>query len=42
MHKPESIPENETFKILLDFETKTDHLILAKLELINKRKKYIK
>ena len=30
MHKPESIMENETHKILWDFEIKTDHLILAR------------
>ena len=41
MHKPESILENETYKILWDFEIQTDHLILArKLDhvFINKKK----
>ena len=27
MHKPESVLENETLKILWDFEKQTDHLI---------------
>ena len=42
MHKPESVQENETHEILLDFEKRTDHLISARrpnLELINKKKK---
>ena len=30
MHKPESVEENETQKILRDFEIQTDHLILAR------------
>ena len=42
MHKPESVLENETHKILWDFEIKTDHSIPAKrpdLVLINKKKR---
>ena len=38
MHKPESVLENETHKILWDFEIQTDHLIPARrpdLVLIN-------
>ena len=27
MHNPKSVLENETYKILLDFEIQTDHLI---------------
>ena len=41
MHKPESVLENETHKILRDFEIKTDHLIPARrpeLVLIGKKK----
>ena len=41
-HKPESVLENETHKILLDFEIQTDHLIPARrpdLVLINKKKR---
>ena len=35
MHKPASVPENETHKFLGDFEIQTDHLILARrLDLI--------
>ena len=30
MHKPESILENEAYKILWDFEIQTNHLILAR------------
>ena len=30
MHKPESILENETQKILSDFKIQTDHLISAR------------
>ena len=30
MHKPESILENETHKILKDFEIQIDHLIPAR------------
>ena len=30
MHNPESVRENEMHKILLDFETQTDHLISAR------------
>ena len=42
MHKPESIQENETHKILWDFEIQTDDLIpVSRLDLvlINRRKK---
>ena len=42
MHKPESVLENETFKILWDFEIQTDHLIPTRksdLVIINKKKK---
>ena len=42
MHKPESVLENETHKILWDFEIQTDHLIPARrpdLVLINKKKR---
>ena len=41
MHKRKSVPENDTNKILWDFEIKTDSQILAKkpdLVLINKKK----
>ena len=30
MHKPEFVLENETHKILLNFEIQTDHLISAR------------
>ena len=30
MHKPESVKENEIYKILWDFEIQTNHLILPK------------
>ena len=30
MHKPESLLENEMHKPFRDFETQTDHLILAR------------
>ena len=30
MHSPESVLENETHKVLWDFEIQTDHLILAR------------
>ena len=42
MHKPKPVLENETHRILWDFEVQTDHLIPARrpdLELINKKKK---
>ena len=42
MHKPESILENGTHKILWDFKIQIDHLILARRQdvvLINKNKK---
>ena len=42
MHKPESVLENETHKILWDFEIQTDHLIPTRkpdLVQINKKKK---
>ena len=41
MHKPESVLEKETHKILWDFDIKTDHLIPARrpdLGLINNKK----
>ena len=42
MHKPESVQENETHKILLNFGTQTDHPITSRrpdLVLINKKKR---
>ena len=42
MHNPESALENETYKILGNFEIKTDHLIPARradLEIVKKKKK---
>ena len=41
MRNPESVIENETQKLLWDFKTQTDHLILARrLEIvINKQRK---
>ena len=42
MHKPESVLENETHKILLDFEIQINHLIQVKrpkLVSINKKKR---
>ena len=42
MHKPESFLENETHKIIWDFEVQTDHLIPARrpdLVLIDKKRK---
>ena len=42
MHKPESVLEMDTHKILWDFEIQVDHQIQTKrqdLELINKKKK---
>ena len=30
MHNPESVPENETHKLLWDFVIKTEHLISAR------------
>ena len=41
MHNPESIIENETHKILWDFEIQTDHLISARrpdLVIVNTKK----
>ena len=41
MHNPESVLENETHKILCDFQIQTDHLISARrpdLMIINKKK----
>ena len=40
MHKLESDQENETHKILRNFEIQTDHLILAKIQnlVINNKK----
>ena len=40
MHKPESVLNNETNKLLWDFEKQTDHLILARrpdLVIVNKK-----
>ena len=45
MHKPETIPENETHRILWDFEIQTDPLIPTRrsdLVLINKQKQKTK
>ena len=39
MHKPESILENETLKILGDFEIQTNHLIPTERPVITKEKK---
>ena len=42
MHNPESVPENETHKLLSDFEIQTDHLISVRrpdLIIINSNKK---
>ena len=41
MQKPKSVLENETHKILWDFEIKTDHLISARRlgQVIVKKKK---
>ena len=40
MHKPESVMEYKTHKILWDFEIQTDHLIPARrLDLVIKKKK---
>ena len=42
MHNPESVMENETHKLLWDFEIKTDHLISARrpdLKIVNKKRK---
>ena len=42
MHNPASVLENETHKLLWDFEIQTDHLISAKrpdLIIIKKKKK---
>ena len=42
IHKPESVLENETHKLLLDFDIQTDHLISAKrpnFMIINKKEK---
>ena len=44
MYKPESLLENETHKLLWDFEIQTDHLILTRrpdLERVKKKKKKI-
>ena len=41
MHKTESVKENETHKVLKDFEIQTDHQILGRqsdLVIINKKK----
>ena len=45
MHKPASVPENDTHKLLWDFDIQTDHLISAQrpdLIIINKKKKKTK
>ena len=45
MHNPASVPENETHKLLWDFEIQTDHLISARrsdLLIINKKKRTCK
>ena len=42
MHNPESVQENETHKILWDFQIQTDHLITARrpdLVIVNKKRK---
>ena len=42
MHNPAPVPENDTHKLLWDFNIQTDHLILARrpdLIIINKKKK---
>ena len=42
MHKPESVQENETYKLLFDFGIQTDHIITARrwdIMLIIKKKK---
>ena len=42
MHNPESILENETYKLLWDFMIQTDHLILTRrldLVIVNKKKR---
>ena len=42
MYNPESVLENETYKLLWDFETQTDYLISAgppDLVIVNKKKK---
>ena len=39
MHNPESVQENETHKLLRDFDIQTDHQITARQpDLIQKRK----
>ena len=42
MHNPEPVLENETHKVLWDFEIETNHLIAARrpdLEIVNNKKK---
>ena len=42
MHNPAPVFENDTHKLLLDFNIQTDHLILARrpdLIIINKKKR---
>ena len=42
MHNPEPVLENDTHKLLWDFDIQTDHLISARrpdLIIINKKKK---
>ena len=43
MNNPESILENETHKILCDFEIQTNHLISARqpdIEIVNKKREH--
>ena len=45
MHNPASVLENDTHKLLWDFDTQTDHLILARrpdLIIINKKRRTCK
>ena len=42
MHNPESVPENETHKVVWDFDIQTDHQISARrpyLVIVNKKQK---
>ena len=39
VHKPESVLENETYKLLRDFEIQTNHLILARRQTNNNQQK---
>ena len=45
MHNPECVQENETHKLLWDFEVQTDHLISARrpgVVIIDKKKENLK